>query len=130
MLDPDNGENCRQKLATVSDASSVNAKLFQSVPDAQDVHWTNRLYNIPKITFGTMYNYLVDRKVIVNKIICLESMADRRAKAVDGHTEVLEISGDGVPIEYTRILDRAYRFLKIVMCGRLSIILCLVFLIT
>ena len=37
LLDPDNGENCRRKLATVSDASSVNAKLFQSVPDAQDV---------------------------------------------------------------------------------------------
>ena len=130
LLDPDNGENCQQKLATVSDASSVNAKLFQSVPDAQDVHWTNRLYNIPKITFGTIYDYLVDRKVILNKISCLESMADKRAKAVDGHTEVLETSGDGVPIEYTRRLDKAYRFFKMVMCRRLSIILCLVSLIT
>ena len=112
LLDPNNGENCRQKLATVSDASSVNAKLFQSVPDAQDIHWTNRFYSIPKITFGTIYNYLVDYKVILNKIGCLESMADKRAKAVDGHTEVLEKSGDGIPIEYTRPLDKAYHFFQ------------------
>ena len=91
---------------------SVNAKLFQSVPDAQDIHWTNRVYNIPKITFGTIYDYLVDRKVILNKISCLERMADKRTKAVDGHTEVLETNGDGVPIQYTRTLDKAYRFFQ------------------
>lgn len=36
-------------------------------------------------------------------------MADRRAKAVDGHTEVLNTIGNGMPIEYTRTLDKAYR---------------------
>ena len=39
-------------------------------------------------------------------------MADKRTKAVDGHTEVLETSGDGVPIEYSRTLDKAYRLFQ------------------
>ena len=75
LVDPDNGENCRRKLATVSGESPVNAKLFESVPDAKDNHWTNRLYNLPKITFGTIYDYLVDRKVVINKMSSMESMA-------------------------------------------------------
>ena len=115
LLDPDNGENCRRKLATVPDSSSINRKLFHSVPDSKDAHWTNRLYNLPKITFGTIYDYLVDRKVILNKVTCLESMADKRAEALQqcaGIEEVLETSGDGVPIEYTRTLDKAYRFFQ------------------
>ena len=43
LLDPDNGKNCRQKLATVPDSSSTNLKLFHSVPDSKDALWTNRL---------------------------------------------------------------------------------------
>ena len=128
LVDPDNGENCRRKLATVPDSSSVNVRLFHSVPDSQDAHWTNRLYNLPKITFGTIYDYLVDRKVILNKVSCLESMADKRAEALQqcaGIEEVLEASGDGVPVEYTRTLDKAYRFFKMVMYRTLNIILCL-----
>ena len=110
-MDPDNGKNCRQKLVTVSGTSPVNAKLFESVPDAKDSHWTSRLYNLPKITFGTIYDYLVDRKVVLNKISSMESMADKRAEAIDGHIHV-ETTGDSVPIEYTRTLDKAYRFFQ------------------
>ena len=55
--------------------------------------------------------------MILNKISCLESMADKRAKAIGGHTEVLEISGDGVPIEYTRTLDKAYCFFSTWSCA-------------
>ena len=68
-----------------------------------------------KITFGTIYDYLVDRKVIPNKVSCLKSMADKRAEALQqcaGIEEVLEASGDGVPVEYTRTLDKAYRFFQ------------------
>jgi len=39
-------------------------------------------------------------------------MADKRAKAIDGNTDVLETSGDGVPIEYTTTLDKAYCFFQ------------------
>ena len=82
LVGPDNGENCQQKLASVPDAFSVNTKLFQSVPKTKDVHWTNRPYNLPpNITFGTIYDYLVDSKVILNKISCLESIVDKNSQS-------------------------------------------------
>ena len=95
----------------------MNVRLFNSVPDSQDAHGTNRLYNIPKITFGTIHDYLVDHKVILNKDSCLESMANKRVEVLQqcaGTEKVLatEASDDGVPIEYTGRLDKAYRFFQ------------------
>jgi len=79
------------------------------LPQMHLLQMQNSLNLFQRITFGTNYDYLVDRKIVLEKISLLESMADRRAKAVDGHTEVLNTIGNGMPIEYTRTLDKAYR---------------------
>lgn len=79
------------------------------------MQWTNRLYNLPKITFSTIYDYLVDRKLVLKKVACLESIADKRAEAVsvdDKKVTVVEPSTNCVSIEYTRTLDKAYRFFQ------------------
>lgn len=38
---------------------------------------------MPKITFGTIYDYLVDRKFLLKRVSCLEGIADARAKKVE-----------------------------------------------
>ena len=81
-MDPDNGKNCCQKLDASSIPGSMSVTLFQSVPSAQDKEWTSRLYNVPNVTLGTIYDYLVDRKLVLMKVTCLESVADKRAEAV------------------------------------------------
>lgn len=61
--------------------------------------WITRLYNIPKITFSTIYDYLVDRKLVIKKVACLESVVDKRAEAVCNNEEkvnVVEPSTNGV----------------------------------
>ena len=102
------------------DLSSVGVQLFQSVPNVQGAQWTNRLYNLPRITFSTIYDYLVNQKIVLKKLSYLENMADKRAEAVQNHAGidvVVESSGNGVPIEYTRTLDKAYRFSRWT-CGK------------
>ena len=115
LVDPDNGENCHRKLAATYIPGSVSVKLFQSVPSAQDMQWTTRLYKIPKITFSTIYDYLVDRKLVIKKVAYLESVVDKRAEAVynnDKKVNVVEPSTNCMSIEYTRTLDKAYRFFQ------------------
>ena len=128
LVDPDNGENCRRKLATVSDASSPNVNLFQSVPDAEDIHWTNRLYNLPKITFGTIYDYLVDRKMVLEKICCLESMADKRAEA--GIQRYLKQMVMVYLLSTLGHWTKRIIFSKMATCRKSNITLCLMFPIT
>jgi len=65
--DPDNGKNCCKKLAASCILNSTSVALFQFVPSPQDKAWANRLYNILKITFGTIYDYLVDRRLVLKK---------------------------------------------------------------
>jgi len=108
LVDPDNGNNCCRKLATSCIPGSISVTLFQSVPSAQDKGWTSRLYSIPKITFGTIYNYLVDRKLVLKKVTCLESVADNRAEAMYSGEKIIS----SACIEYTRTLDKAYRFFQ------------------
>ena len=111
LVDPDNGKNCYKKLVASSTPGSMSMTLFQSVPSPKDKEWTNRLYNVPEITFSTIYDYLVDRKLILEKVTCLESVADKRAEAVHNSSKVMS-SESSVCIEYTRTLDKAYRFFK------------------
>jgi len=84
-VDPDNGFNCHRKLATSQGSSPISIRLMQSVPAPEDIQWTNRLYNLPEITFGTIYDHLVDRKVVLKKVGYLENIADQRADAVLRH---------------------------------------------
>jgi len=41
------------------------------LPD--DLQWTKQLQNIPTITFNTIYDFLVDRKILLKKVSHLES---------------------------------------------------------
>jgi len=111
LVDPDNGENCCRKLASSCIPGSISATLFQSVPSTEDKEWTSRLYNVPKITFGTIYDYLVDRKLAIKKVTCLESVADKRAQAVYNGEKTISVESSPC-IEYTRTLDKAYRFFQ------------------
>ena len=81
MVDPDKGVNSRRKLAKIQGSSSC-LKLLQSVPDAEDSQWTSRLYHLPKIIFRTIYEHLVDRKIILHKVSYLEGISDKRAETV------------------------------------------------
>ena len=52
---------------------------------------------------------------MIKKVACLESVVDKRAEAVHNNDEkvnVVEPSTSGVSIEYTRTLDKAYRFFQ------------------
>ena len=104
-MDPDNGINCQRKLATTRGSSPTSVRLMQSVPTPGDIQWTSRLYNLPGITFGTIYNHLVDRKVVLKKIACLENIADERAEAVLQHASGDVESSNPISIDYTRTLD-------------------------
>lgn len=116
LIDPDDGENVQRKLqATAAKHSDCcDDSLLQSIPPAKDSDWTKELYKSPKVTFGTIFKYLVDRKVILKRAVQVENTAEIREKcAIE---EVGKSSGrnsDTVePIAYTRSLDKAYRFFQ------------------
>ena len=119
MIDPDQGVNSRHKLTSLAAKcpDSLPFKLLQAVPDVSDPEWTTKLCKLPKITFGTIYDFLVDRKVLLKKVSDLESVADRRAELLCNPEmgDICVIHNDrtlGVPVEYTRTLEKAYRFFK------------------
>ena len=110
LVDPDHGINSQRKLATTRGSSSTCIRLMKSVPAPEDILWTNRLYNLPGITFGTIYDHLIDRKVVLKKISYLENIADERAEAVLQHASGDHECSNSTSIDYTRTLDKAYRF--------------------
>jgi len=158
--DPDKGVNCRQKLAaSVFKPGSESYNLLQSLPSHDDKLWTDTLHKLPEITFSTIYDFLVDRKVLLRKASCIEnavditedtlSNADVEGSEVDGKQQnhvdestnpCVSTSGKTIPdstdnptfvsesaetgsaskeeesryesVEYTRSLDKAYRFFK------------------
>ena len=114
MVDPDRGVNCQQKLAGTQGSQSISLNLLQSIPDAKDSRWTSRLYDLPNITFSTIYEHLVDRKMLLHKVSYLEGIADKRAETVQHPDELTtsSIESNTVPMEYTRTLDKAYRFFQ------------------
>ena len=119
LIDPDQGVNSRHKLTSLAEKcpDALPLKLLQAVPDISDAEWTTKLFKLPKITFGTIYDFLVDRKVLLRKVSDLESVADRRAELVcnsekeDTHVYQND-RNSGVLVEYTRTLEKAYRFFK------------------
>jgi len=42
----------------------------------EDKLWTKQLIHLPEIMFGTIYEFLVDRKVFLPKVSYLDSKAD------------------------------------------------------
>jgi len=123
VINRDGGSNIKKKLLEIP--SSTETVLLQSIPKANDSHWSKEMYKIPKITFSTIYQFLVERKALVQKADHVDNIIERR------NSSSLYCNGDnpldpnvGDPIAYTRTLDKAYRFLWMDMSRKLGIILC------
>jgi len=123
LIDPDNGVNSQRKLSAAEEPNSHHHYLLKSVPKADDPQWTSRLYNLPKITFGTLFDYLVERLVFLRRVSYVEDIADERATTVENVDlnkklkSVSDVSdnddgGEYVQIEYTRTLRKAYHFFR------------------
>jgi len=112
VIDPDGGSNIKKKLLKIP--SSTETVLLQSIPKESDSHWSKEIYKIPKITFSTIYQFLVERKALVQKADRVDNIIEKR------NSLSLYCNGDnpldpnvGDPIAYTSTLDKAYRF----FCG-------------
>ena len=116
LTDPDDGVNVKRKLQTTAKhRDSFDDALLQSIPPAKDAHWTKALYKAPKVTFGTIYKFLVDRKVLLKKADHVENTVERRENCTT--EKVSEHNGSNSSdafesITYTRTLDKAYRFFQ------------------
>ena len=65
IIDPDGGSNIKKKVLEI--LSSTETVLLQSILKANDSHWSKEICKIPKITFSTMYQFLVERKALDQK---------------------------------------------------------------
>lgn len=84
------------------------------MPSKEDLEWTKKLNRLPTITFATIYNFLVSRKVFLKRVRDIEIVVD------DQDTNLLNDDGSSdeswyESIEYTRVLNKAYRFLRMAM---------------
>jgi len=58
LVGPDKDVTNQGKLDETQGSHFICLKLLHSIPDAED-QWTNWLYDLPKITFRTIYCHLV-----------------------------------------------------------------------
>lgn len=77
------------------------------MPKPEYPFWTKQLIQLPKVTFNTIYEFLVDRKVVLLKVSYLDSIADVWAeKTMQNYTEDSDVlpceENAGVP----NILER------------------------
>ena len=117
LIDPDGGANVQQKLQTTAAKNkSSDANLIQSIPRPNDVQWTKHLYKVPKITFGSIYRFLVERKVLLRKANHVENIVDQRDNCTHENVTNKDCEKSGADtyesIGYTRTLDKAYRFFQ------------------
>ena len=98
MIDPDNGVNLQRKLSAAEEPNSLHQRLLESVPEADDPQWISKLYDLPKINFDTMFDYLVECQVLLKRVSPLEGIVDKRAtKAENGEctmNEKLKVASD------------------------------------
>ena len=117
--------------STRTEGLTVRRNLMSMLPLSYDIlrsflecdypQWTSQLYQLPKVTFSTIYHLIVDRKVYLKKVSYLEEIAEKSPD--NSNEEVFQMCAEqSVPIEYTRTLSKAYVFLKMVMCRILNII--------
>lgn len=113
LIDPDNGENVKRKLKGLTLPQS-NCDI-QSIPTAKDKLWTKELYKAPKISFGTIFNFLVDSKVLIKKAVHVENVMEIKEKCtieeVGGQTG-RDSSDDLEPATNICSLDKAYRYFQ------------------
>ena len=63
LVDPDQGANYHRKLSNLA-AENPQYSLFKILDSLPDVNRTTILYKLPKITFGTIFDFLVDHRVV------------------------------------------------------------------
>ena len=100
-----------RKLTSSNRPDSRSYKLLQSMPSKEDPEWTKKLNCLPTITFGTIYDFLVSRKVFLKRVRDVEIIVD------DQDVDLLNDEGSSdeswyESVEYTRALNKAYRFFK------------------
>ena len=89
--------------------------LLQLVPSTKDPQWTKALYKAPKVTFGTIFKFLVDRKVLLKKVVHEENISEKQENsAIESVGELSDCNSSGTleSISYTCTLDKAYRFFQ------------------
>ena len=77
LIDPDGGTNIQRKLLATN-REPLDVKLIQSVPKANDVHWTKNLHKSPKVIFSTIDEFLVECKVLLKKAVHIECVLEKR----------------------------------------------------
>jgi len=73
LVDPDGGANVQQKLQ--ANAIHSDADLLQFIPEPADKLWSKQ---VPKVTFGTIYDFLVERKVLAQKANHFDDIIEKR----------------------------------------------------
>ena len=81
------------------------------MPAKEDPDWTTKLNHLPTITFGTIYDFLVSRKVFLKRVSDIEIIVDDQEDNLLSKESSCDESWYEA-IEYTRALDKAYRFFK------------------
>ena len=113
LVDPDKGMNCRWKLTAINKPDSEPHCLVQSLPYPSDPLWTKHLQCMPTITFNTIYDFLVDCKILLKKVSHIENAMERQEQlSNDEEGSCHDNKSWYESIEYTRTLDKAYRFFK------------------
>ena len=69
LVDPDGGANVQNKLTeTAVNSRPGDIALLQSIPKVNDSLWTKEIYKAPKVTFSSIYKFLVERKMFFKRL--------------------------------------------------------------
>jgi len=123
-VDPDGGANVQNKLqAAHLNKTPEDIVLVQTIPDIKDSLWSTEIYKAPKVTFSSIFQFLVDRKILIKKANSIENVIERRDYSdlgiqIQGNVNLdSDIQGKVIldtatseSICYTRTLDKAYCF--------------------
>ena len=126
LVDPDGGTNVQNKLQGAHlTRTSEDIVLVQAIPDVKDNLWSNEIYKAPKVTYSSIFQFLVDRKVLIKKANHIENVIERRDSSDLGIQTQGDVHSDSdsqgnknsdtatsESICYTRTLDKAYRFFQ------------------
>ena len=116
LANPDQEQTVHIKLSCLAAGNPqyLSLKILDALPDVSDPEWTTKLYKLHKATFGVIFDFLVEKRVLFRKVSHLESIADRGADMLANEEEgvhpsageeIHESSNDrllGIPVEYTR----------------------------
>lgn len=124
LVDPDGGANVQNKLHQTAhlNRKSEDIVLVKTIPDITDSLWSTEIYKAPKVTFSSIFRFLVDRKVLIKKANHIENVIERRDYSdlgiqtqgnVNSDSDIQgDANLDSESVCYTRTLDKAYRFFQ------------------